>query len=106
MDKDKDNDYPLDYDGGTDELVNSQPLQDDDTDNNRSQTVPEEDFQISTDYDHEPSSAIAPTVFLSDPAALASHMLQLSRALRRWAQPSRVTTNPSPVRPGSKMVLG
>ncbi|KAJ3889083.1 hypothetical protein GG344DRAFT_67397 [Lentinula edodes] len=101
MDKDNDDDYPLDYDdgtddGGTDELVDSQPLQDDDTDNNRSQTVPEEDFQISTDYDHEPSSAIAPTAFLSDPAALASRMLQLSGALRRRAQPSRVTTNPSP----------
>ncbi|KAJ3927186.1 MAG: hypothetical protein NXY57DRAFT_965726 [Lentinula lateritia] len=101
MDKDKDDDYPLDYDngtdnGGTDELVDSQPLQDDDSDNNRSQTVPEEDFQISPDYDHEPSSAITPMAFLLDPAALASCMLQLSGALCRRAQPSRVTTNPSP----------
>ncbi|KAJ3815913.1 hypothetical protein F5876DRAFT_71409 [Lentinula aff. lateritia] len=96
MDNNNNNDFPLDYkdgteDGRTDELVNSQPLQDDNTYNNRSQTVPEGDFQISQDHNHKPSS-ITLTASLSDPAAPASQMLQLSGALRQRAQPGRMTT--------------
>ncbi|KAJ4466955.1 hypothetical protein C8R41DRAFT_899640 [Lentinula lateritia] len=97
MDNYNDDDYPLDFedgtdDGGSDELVDSQPLQDNDTDNNRSQTVPDEDFQISPDYDRGPS-AITLSIYISISDAT------LSGVLRRRAQPSGVTTNHSPPSP-------
>ncbi|KAJ3888241.1 hypothetical protein GG344DRAFT_68145 [Lentinula edodes] len=100
MDNGNDEDYPLDYDDGdyedsTNEVGDSQTLQEEETDNDVSHMAQDNEFQITDSPSQEPGLR-SPTTASPNPAALASRMLQLSGMLHRRAQHSRTMNEPPP----------
>ncbi|KAH7879160.1 uncharacterized protein C8R40DRAFT_577827 [Lentinula edodes] len=82
MDNGNDEDYTLDYDNGdyeesTNEVGDSQTLQEEETDNDVSHMAQDNEFQITDSPSQEPGLR-SPTTASPNPAALASRMLQLS----------------------------